>query len=41
MILLVDLGTDLVPAISLAYEGPELDIMRRKPRDASVDHLVN
>lgn len=40
LILCVDLGTDMVPAISLAYEGPELDIMRRKPRDASVDHLV-
>lgn len=40
LILCVDLGTDMVPAISLAYEGPELDIMRRKPRDASIDHLV-
>lgn len=34
LILCVDLGTDMVPAISLAYEGPELDIMRRKPRNA-------
>ena len=40
LILCVDLGTDMVPAISLAYEGPELDIMRRKPRDALIDHLV-
>ena len=31
-ILLIDLGTDLLPAISLAYEGPEADIMQRKPR---------
>jgi sodium/potassium-transporting ATPase subunit alpha len=41
MILCVDLGTDMVPAISLAYEQPELDIMRRKPRNAQIDHLVN
>jgi sodium/potassium-transporting ATPase subunit alpha len=41
MILCVDLGTDMVPAISLAYEQPELDIMRRRPRNAQVDHLVN
>ena len=31
----------MIPAISLAYENPELDIMRRKPRNADVDHLVN
>merc|ERR1712038_1430478 len=40
-ILLIDLGTDLYPAISLAYEGPESDIMERKPRNAKKDHLVN
>ena len=40
-ILLIDLGTDLFPAISLAYERPELDIMKRKPRDPSRDRLVN
>merc|ERR1719295_1536679 len=39
-ILLIDLGTDMVPAISLAYENAELDIMRRPPRDTS-DRLVN
>merc|ERR1719499_2055468 len=33
MILLVDLGTDLAPAISLAHEGKEADIMQRQPRD--------
>ena len=40
MILLVDLGTDLAPAISMAYEGREADIMERKPRDPDRDHLV-
>merc|ERR1719499_1327844 len=40
MILLVDLGTDLAPAISLAYEGKEADIMERKPRDPERDNLV-
>ncbi|XP_028427653.1 sodium/potassium-transporting ATPase subunit alpha-1-like [Perca flavescens] len=40
-ILCIDLGTDLVPAISLAYELPESDIMQRKPRNPEVDKLVN
>ncbi len=40
-ILCIDLGTDMVPAISLAYEKPESDIMKRKPRDAKNDKLVN
>jgi sodium/potassium-transporting ATPase subunit alpha len=40
-ILLIDLGTDMVPAISLAYEKPESDIMMRKPRNAKTDKLVN
>jgi len=39
-ILLIDLGTDMVPAISLAYEGPEADIMERMPRNSKTDHLV-
>merc|ERR1712212_344170 len=39
-ILAVDLLTDMVPAISLAYEKAELDIMQRPPRTAS-DRLVN
>jgi magnesium-transporting ATPase (P-type) len=39
-ILLIDLGTDMLPAISLAYENGELDIMERAPRD-SHDRLVN
>jgi sodium/potassium-transporting ATPase subunit alpha len=39
-ILCIDLGTDMVPAISLAYEGPESDIMKRKPRNPATDKLV-
>ncbi len=30
-----------VPAISLAYETAESDIMKRQPRDAEKDRLVN
>ncbi|XP_074652098.1 sodium/potassium-transporting ATPase subunit alpha-like isoform X2 [Tubulanus polymorphus] len=40
-ILCIDLGTDMVPAISLAYEFAESDIMKRKPRDPLHDKLVN
>ncbi|XP_023221168.1 sodium/potassium-transporting ATPase subunit alpha-like [Centruroides sculpturatus] len=40
-ILCIDLGTDLVPAISLAYEQAESDIMKRQPRDPVKDKLVN
>ncbi|KAI0231032.1 Sodium/potassium-transporting ATPase subunit alpha [Lamellibrachia satsuma] len=40
-ILCIDLGTDLVPAISLAYEQAESDIMKRQPRDPKHDKLVN
>jgi sodium/potassium-transporting ATPase subunit alpha len=40
LILCVDLGTDMIPAISLAYETPESDIMFRPPRDAEKDRLV-
>jgi len=40
MILLVDLGTDLAPAISLAHEDSELDIMERPPRNQDSDKLV-
>jgi hypothetical protein len=31
----------MVPAISFAYENPELDIMERVPRMAKLDRLVN
>ncbi|XP_013868506.1 sodium/potassium-transporting ATPase subunit alpha-2 [Austrofundulus limnaeus] len=40
-ILCIDLGTDMVPAISLAYEMAESDIMKRQPRDPKTDKLVN
>jgi len=40
-ILCIDLGTDMVPAISLAYEEAESDIMKRMPRDPYKDKLVN
>ncbi|CAD5227303.1 unnamed protein product [Bursaphelenchus xylophilus] len=40
-ILCIDLGTDMVPAISLAYEEAESDIMKRSPRDPQHDKLVN
>jgi sodium/potassium-transporting ATPase subunit alpha len=39
--ILICLGTDLYPAISLAYENPELDIMERAPRNTKHDSLVN
>lgn len=41
LILCVDLGTDMVPAIALAYESIESDIMDRPPRNAQTDRLVN
>ena len=40
-ILCIDLGTDMLPAISLAYEKAESDIMKRKPRNPFTDKLVN
>ncbi|XP_056901839.1 sodium/potassium-transporting ATPase subunit alpha-3b [Takifugu flavidus] len=40
-ILCIDLGTDMVPAISLAYEAAESDIMKRQPRNPFRDKLVN
>uniref|UniRef100_A0A8C6PIE9 Sodium/potassium-transporting ATPase subunit alpha n=1 Tax=Nothobranchius furzeri TaxID=105023 RepID=A0A8C6PIE9_NOTFU len=40
-ILCIDLGTDMVPAISLAYETAESDIMKRQPRNSKTDKLVN
>merc|ERR1712038_995908 len=40
-ILCIDLGTDMVPAISLAYEKAESDIMKRQPRCPVNDKLVN
>ncbi|CAM9391156.1 unnamed protein product, partial [Sphacelaria rigidula] len=40
LILAIDLGTDMVPAISMSYEQAEADIMRRPPRNSAVDRLV-
>jgi sodium/potassium-transporting ATPase subunit alpha len=40
LILCVDLGTDMVPAISMAWENHEADIMSRNPRNKDTDHLV-
>jgi sodium/potassium-transporting ATPase subunit alpha len=39
LILCVDLGTDMIPAVSFSYEEAELDIMTRKPRKQT-EHLV-
>ncbi|KAJ0404955.1 hypothetical protein ATCC90586_002714 [Pythium insidiosum] len=40
-VLSIDLATEMGPAISLAYEGAESDIMRRPPRDQHKDRLVS
>merc|ERR1719356_1550369 len=40
-ILCIDLGTDMIPAISMAYEEAESDIMKRQPRNPFTDRLVN
>jgi sodium/potassium-transporting ATPase subunit alpha len=40
LILCIDIGTELAPAISLAYEKAESDVMSRPPRNAQRDHLV-
>jgi len=40
LILAIDLGTDMIPAISMAYEQAEADIMLRPPRNADQDRLV-
>ncbi len=41
LILCVDLGTDMFPAISFAHEAKEADIMLRPPRNSATDHLVD
>jgi len=38
-VLYISIGTDLIPAIALAYEQGELDLMTRKPRGKE-DHMV-
>ena len=39
LILCIDLGTDIIPAIAMAQEESEVDIMIRSPRKKH-DHLV-
>lgn len=41
LMLVICVGTDIAPAIALAYENGELDIMERMPRSPKRDHLVN
>ncbi|XP_014209852.1 sodium/potassium-transporting ATPase subunit alpha-like [Copidosoma floridanum] len=41
LVMCVDIGTDLLPAIALAYEKAESDIMHRTPRNPQYDKLVN
>lgn len=41
LVLCIDIGTDLLPAIALAYEKSESDIMHRPPRDPNRDRLIN
>jgi len=40
LILTIDLFTELPPAVSLAYEPSEADVMSRPPRNAKTDRLV-
>jgi len=41
MVLCIDLGTELAPAVSLAYEPSEQNVMQRVPRDSKKDRLVD
>jgi len=41
LILCIDLGTEIAPAISLAYEKQEADVMLQKPRNVKTDRLVS
>lgn len=40
LMMVICIGTDMAPAIALAYEDGEQDIMERMPRNAKRDHLV-
>jgi sodium/potassium-transporting ATPase subunit alpha len=40
-LLFIDLVTDIIPAITLAYERTENDIMMRKPRDQETERMVD
>lgn len=39
LMLTISVGTDILPALSFAYENAELDIMTRRPRTRK-EHLV-
>lgn len=41
LVVLLDVGTDVIPTISLACEEPESDIMSRPPRNAQTHRLVS
>lgn len=41
LILCIDVGTNIIPAVSLAYEYAEQDLMKRKPRNSKKDRLVD
>lgn len=40
LLLVFDLSTDILPAIALAFEPPESDLMTRPPRDLRTDSFV-
>merc|ERR1719362_738773 len=40
-VLCIDLGTDMLPAVSLAFEESEENLMKKKPRNPETDHLIN
>ena len=40
-VLCIDLGTDMLPAVSLAFEESEENLMKKKPRNPDTDHLIN
>jgi len=40
-VLTIDCGTELAPAISLAYEYPEDDVMKHPPRNSQTDRLAS
>lgn len=41
LVVLCDLGTNTLPAVSISYEKAENDIMHRAPRNVHLDKLVN
>lgn len=41
LVLSIDLGTDIFPAITLAYEKAESDLMDRPPRNVKTEKLLN